>query len=59
MKDIQKIEKERRMAVATLPAMVVLLTLAYTYINNLSLIPFLVGIFVGLLFDLFLVILFD
>ncbi len=58
-RELQKIEREKRIAVAILPAMVVLLALAYAYINSLPLIPFLVGIFVGLLFDLFLVILFD
>jgi F0F1-type ATP synthase assembly protein I len=58
-REIQKIEKQKRMAIAILPAMVVLLTISYSYINNFPAIPFLCGLFAGLLLNLCMYILFD
>jgi F0F1-type ATP synthase assembly protein I len=57
--EIQKIKIQRRVAIATLPAMLVLLVIAHAYINNMPLIPLLYGLFIGLLLNLCIYILFD
>jgi len=58
-REIQKIEKQKRTAIAILPAMVVLLTISYAYLNNFPAIPFLCGLFAGLLLNLHILILFS
>jgi F0F1-type ATP synthase assembly protein I len=58
-REIQKIEAQKKVAIATLPLMVVLLTVAYSYIHNIQLVPFLLGLSAGLLLNLFIHILLD
>lgn len=58
-RELQKIETQKRVAIATLPLMVVLLIISYAYLHNVPAVPFLLGLSAGLNLNLYIHILLD